>query len=640
MKITLFTMAFLVYVVSYSQKIEINSDNIISKEIIQNHLQDYKFHTDSIINQDVQNANAYRVSAFIDILQFRYSKVSSKINKAIYTDSIMDNKIGLAEDYNILGRFYKDIQKNDSAIFYYSKATDLFNNNNEKIAAYHFYDLGSMYSILRKKDSAVIYYNNAKNLHLKTKDTLGLLHVNLKLASLFDKSIGENDIKLLHELYNFSLKTNNLFSINDSKFLLANSYMKFKDSLSKAKLLFDETVNYFEETNNLYSLNLVLLNNAHVSLKLLGKEAYLNLSEKHYEFVKDTDNMMREALIYNLGDTYFNLGRIFDAEKKFNEIIEISKVKDVQSILVMLAYKGLSEVYEQNKMFSKALEAHKNYKKIEDETYSLRISEQANKYKVQFETELKERENLQLKANQAEQAELLALESKRKWQMAGGLAISFATLGVFGFYYKRNQKQKKAIETLQKELHHRVKNNLSIIDTFIEVAKEEFNNPDYNSKLSELQNRIESIHQVHAQLYQNKDITNLNLKNYIDTLAENVHQTFNKQNITIEQHVPNNLKIDAKKSFPVGLIINEFLTNSYKYAFPENPGSIILALEENNNQITLKLSDNGKGLPKNFAIDKTDSFGFRIMKLLTQQLKGTFDLKSENGVNLTIQFPK
>jgi two-component sensor histidine kinase len=206
--------------------------------------------------------------------------------------------------------------------------------------------------------------------------------------------------------------------------------------------------------------------------------------------------------------------------------------------------------------------------------------------------------------------------------------------------FKKTKKQKEVIESLQKELHHRVKNNLSIIDTFIEVAKEEFEDGRFSKKLSELQNRINSINEVHLQLYKNEDVTSLNLRKYIDTLANNVADSFSNKNIEIEKSIQEKLNLHADKSFPVGLIVNEFLTNSYKYAFGTNTGIVKIEMQESRETYQLSLSDNGKGLPENFDIENSESFGLRIIKLLAEQLNGNFELTSNNGVSLTIKFPK
>jgi two-component sensor histidine kinase len=225
--------------------------------------------------------------------------------------------------------------------------------------------------------------------------------------------------------------------------------------------------------------------------------------------------------------------------------------------------------------------------------------------------------------------------------------ISMAGLGIFFFVYRRNQKQKKEIEKqknlveeLQRELHHRLKNNLSFIDFFITLAKSKFPDPSYREKLNELQNRINSMFEVHKQLFKKEDVTSVNAKTYISALVENIKIAYDRPNISLEENIENiNLRADI--SFPIGLIINEFVTNSYKYAFPNNErGVISISLKVDRENYQLNLMDNGKGLPVGFDIDKLDSFGMETIKLLTVEYKGTFKFSGSDGTRMDITFPK
>ncbi|MDO9037669.1 MAG: sensor histidine kinase, partial [Lutibacter sp.] len=172
-----------------------------------------------------------------------------------------------------------------------------------------------------------------------------------------------------------------------------------------------------------------------------------------------------------------------------------------------------------------------------------------------------------MKTEKAEQLVILDKEKNQKRLFGTGLTTSIIILIIGGYFYQKNKKQKIVIENLQKELHHRIKNNLAIINTFIEVAKEEFSDIAFNNKLTELQNRIESINEVHQQLYKNNDVTSLSVKKYVQKLTNNIQQLFANDNIVITQNINDSFKLNAEQSFAVGLIINEFLTNSFKYAF-------------------------------------------------------------------------
>lgn len=265
---------------------------------------------------------------------------------------------------------------------------------------------------------------------------------------------------------------------------------------------------------------------------------------------------------------------------------------------------------------------------------------------TKFLTEEKDRENLTLKQEKAEQALLTEKEKTQKWSIGAVLVVSLAGLAFFFIAYNKNKKQKEEIEKqknlvedLQRELHHRLKNNLSFIDFFITLAKGKFPDPFYREKLDELQNRINSMFEVHKQLFKKEDVTSVNAKTYISALLENVEKAYDRPNIALEEDVENT-NLPADISFPIGLIINEFVTNSYKYAFPTTENGIIsISLKKHNGKYALILADNGKGLPVDFDIDKLESFGMETIKLLTVEYKGTFKIDGSDGLRMNITFP-
>ncbi|WP_340201980.1 tetratricopeptide repeat protein [Ascidiimonas sp. W6] len=403
---------------------------------------------------------------------------------------------------------------------------------------------------------------------------------------------------------------------------------------------------------------------------------YFLLSKESAESVNDKDQLPKAYI--NMGRQYEFLGNIPDAKTSFEKAIEITKsVQDSSKVVTanlnlaglllktkqvkkaeqsineaerfmpatpdddyFMQYKKISEEYAKLNNLSQAYLYLNKYSQTVDSLYAKNDVGKIAEVEAKYQTEKKEKENLQLRTENVEQELATANANRLKLIFAIGLLGALLALGIFAFYYRKNKKQKEVIESLQKELHHRVKNNLSIIDTFIEVAKEEFEDDKFTHKLTELQNRIDSINEVHLQLYQSDDITNVNISKYVDTLSQNVQNSFNNSKASIESDIADSLKLDPNKSFPLGLIINEFLTNSFKHAFGEKEGEVRIAVSETNSNLELVLSDNGKGLPKNFDIQTSESFGLRIMKLLSEQLDGSFDLQSNDGVNLTIQFPK
>jgi len=288
------------------------------------------------------------------------------------------------------------------------------------------------------------------------------------------------------------------------------------------------------------------------------------------------------------------------------------------------------------------LQINDSVSRLKDSIWQQRLNSKYAEIEAKYQSEKKEKENLILKAEKAEQAIALEKENKRKWFFAIGMIFSLLLLILFAYFYRRNKKQKSLIESLQKDLHHRVKNNLTIIDSLVEDIKDEVDSPEILNRLTDLQNRIDSINEVHRQLYAGEHLTELNLKKYVEKLANAIRQSFANEHITIENKIAENSTIPVEKSFPVGLIINEFITNSFKYAFDKDKqGLIRIELMEKAKSYLLLLADNGKGLPDDLDLNRLNSFGMNIMKLLSKQLGGQFSItERKKGLHIIIQFPK
>ncbi|MBD2562140.1 hypothetical protein H6G95_16250 [Nostoc linckia FACHB-391] len=196
-------------------------------------------------------------------------------------------------------------------------------------------------------------------------------------------------------------------------------------------------------------------------------------------------------------------------------------------------------------------------------------------------------------------------------------------------------------EVLLKEIHHRVKNNLQIISSLLNLQAEYLKDNQALEVFKDSQNRIESMALIHEKLYQSQDLARINFADYIQDLVTNLFYSYNvnSNTITLKMKVEEVfLAIDA--AIPCGLIINELISNSLKYAFPERElGEICIdfcSIEPN--LFTLTISDDGVGLAQDFDFQATESLGLRLVKGLTQQLQGNIDFISDNGVKYTIQF--
>jgi len=195
-------------------------------------------------------------------------------------------------------------------------------------------------------------------------------------------------------------------------------------------------------------------------------------------------------------------------------------------------------------------------------------------------------------------------------------------------------------EWLLKEIHHRVKNNLQIIMSLLYTQSAYLENPDAAEAIKDTQNRVQAISIIHQKLYSKESSSGILASEYVTDLSGYLSNFFNAEQRKIRFSVivaP--ITIDISQAVPIGLIINEAVTNSMKYAFNEQGGKITIELHQiNQNQISLIISDDGIGLPEDFSLEDTTSLGMEMMKALSKQLGGKFEIENQDGITIKTRF--
>jgi two-component sensor histidine kinase len=197
-------------------------------------------------------------------------------------------------------------------------------------------------------------------------------------------------------------------------------------------------------------------------------------------------------------------------------------------------------------------------------------------------------------------------------------------------------------EMLIKEIHHRVKNNLMIIASLLNMQSYYIKDEEAKAYFKESENRAQSMALIHERLYRTGDLQNVELGDYITSLAKDLFGTYvtNPDKVKMEIEVEN-VKLHIDSMIPLGLIINEVVTNTLKYAFPEDKtGTLIIKFYKKGNEFFLTVKDDGVGIPKDFDIEKSDSLGMQLITNLTQQLDGELEIIKSPGATFNIKFPE
>jgi len=238
------------------------------------------------------------------------------------------------------------------------------------------------------------------------------------------------------------------------------------------------------------------------------------------------------------------------------------------------------------------------------------------------------------------------------------ISLIFTLLGFAGLVYAylksiKNQRliaeQKHIIEnsliekdSLLKEIHHRVKNNLQMVSSLLSLQTKNTRSKAAIEALEEGKSRVKAMALIHQKLYQNDDLSVIEMQGYIESLVNSVQSVFKKGghsiNITIDAE---GVELDIDRAIPFGLILNELVSNSFKYAFPEDKedGRIYIHLRKNGEQGYFEYTDNGIGLPEDSEERANSSMGIRLMNRLVNQLQSTLNIdKSKEGVRFWFNF--
>lgn len=194
-------------------------------------------------------------------------------------------------------------------------------------------------------------------------------------------------------------------------------------------------------------------------------------------------------------------------------------------------------------------------------------------------------------------------------------------------------------ETLLKEIHHRVKNNMQVISSLLSLQAAKITDPEALLKFKESEIRIKSMALIHEKLYESDSLTEINVKEYLEDLIEHVVGSYTLSNkIRLVKEIEQ-ITLNIEQCIPFGLIVNEFLTNALKYAFIDKKDGIIkVVLQESDKGITLVVKDNGVGFLT--PIEEKKTLGIRLIKSLTKQLRGTFSQENENGAKCSLFFER
>jgi len=346
-----------------------------------------------------------------------------------------------------------------------------------------------------------------------------------------------------------------------------------------------------------------------------------------------------------LSATYLALGNLDESIMQANKILEYKD--EHQSLSQQLsAYKYLSKAYEQKGVLSKALHFQKEYKLMSDSIYQRDMLNEIADKDALYQGAKKDKEIADLDAaNMMAQSKI---RNKNRIITIGGFGLGLISLLLYILYglLRKVNNQKEQLSTmviekdfLLKEIHHRVKNNLQIVSSLLTLQGRNIGNETAIEAINEGKSRVRSLALIHQDLYRNENLKDVGVKEYIEKLTKELFSTYRVDPDRIKLNMDiQSIDLDVDTLIPLGLIMNELITNSLKFAFPgKREGILSLNLSKEDSNLILKITDNGIGY--DFTQVKDNSFDSILITALTEQLEGSIKISTQDGTDIEISIP-
>ncbi|WP_083937239.1 sensor histidine kinase [Lewinella cohaerens] len=540
----------------------------------------------------------------------------------------------------------------DSAQWYFSSAFEFYEQEQEKSkAAWCLRQMGFTYQNQGQYQLAFEHSLNGLEYYEELGDEEGIAKMYLGLADILgyleqtDEAIDyclqaiemleqQGDLEGLADAYQYAANTYILPGDYESALQMVTEAVTIKKKLDAPEIEMASLVN--TQANVLKQL-----------------ERYDEALVGYFKAIKVARNLNFprgiSATAANIGDVYLRQKKYAQALPFLLEGVALQEEYGYSSNLPE-NYDHLSETYKALGDFENALLYREKQADLSAEALSLEKDQATSELRTRYETEKKEA----LISTQEER-----LNQQRTVQV---FVIGIASLlGLILFLLYRSYGQKQSAnqllaktneeleqkmeenELLLQEIHHRVKNNLQVISSLLNLQSASINDPNALQAVQESQNRVRSMALIHQKLYQGKNLAAVEMKDYLETMGQTILDTFGSSAANVVIRVPMEpLEIDVDTAVPLGLIVNELAINACKYAFPDDQeGEISLSLKQTpSGHYQLSVADNGIG-EQGLATEnhKGTGFGTRLIELLTLQLNGKLSRDYSNGTAITITYP-
>ncbi len=569
----------------------------------------------------------------------------NQIFKALHAAEKADNTMWVPRLYLTVGGIYSTIDIQDSAKIYLESALKMLQENKDRLYIPRAYrELSWLYTYVPEYDKAL----ELAYLSLEGYEAIGneeqVAVLKSRIAQIWEYTgQPEKTLPLLLEAEKTLSQYDNYRSLAYTYLRLAQYYRSIDDSVN-AQNNFDR---YIETMKKMPDGGKYFLISAYCRRGNYFRELkQYTAAEKDLQLAlniarENKDTLQGLIATYSLGCLYAEVEQYEKAIQLLEEVILVIEENLNKNEYFFLGvdfqemYGAIEQAYAKSGQYEKAYTFLSQHKKITDSLFNIETNRTMLDMRTKYETEKKET--------------LLQQKQQELYLALGGVGIAalVAMLLWWGYSNKKRhntllEKRNEEKEFLIKEIHHRVKNNLQVLSSLLGLQSDYIEDKAALAAVNESRSRVQSMGLIHQKLYMSENLAAIEMKDFVRDLNEYLLSTFGVEdqvNIDTDIQVA---PMDVDSAIPLGLIINELLTNSLKYAFPEGQKGRIkikmwIAPEKD---LCLSISDNGVGKTKEVNVMHSTNFGSDLIKTLSKKLKGSIHVNTENGYSTLIRFQR
>ncbi|MCF6183207.1 MAG: tetratricopeptide repeat protein [Bacteroidales bacterium] len=547
----------------------------------------------------------------------KYNISLKKFNENLKYSILRNDSVTIAASYGNLGNTFLYKDENKKAIEFYNKALKIFEKTGNKKGLANLYGvLGNIFLKMEKPKIAIKNYNKSKSHFKDLKSEFGVATCDMNIGIAY-KNLNEFEKALKH--FKTAKKT-------------------------------------YSEIGHIKGLAEIYGNMGKVSFLQKNYETAISYYKKALKISEDLKLNKNIVMILNwLAECNIAVGNYNKAVTNSHTALKLIKQYSFDNYK-KIVYKNLYEANKSKGNYKLALKYLELYKDKTDSVFISEKNENIEKLLTEFETKEKEKEIEILYIKSEKQTSTIRAKQQER-NLWFGISILAILIGAISIYYfvkrkklseelsAKNKIIRKTLaekDVLLREIHHRVKNNLQIISSLLNMQSRYLSDDKSKEIINDSKNRIKSMSLIHQKLYLSEDITGIETQSYFNELIDSLITSYGIDNKKVEIKLSiENLILDVDTAIPLGLILNEIITNAFKHGLDKNNGAFYFSFKQiSEKELKIIVKDNGNGIPADFDILKTKSYGMKLIKSLSKKLKAEINFKNKDGLEITMKIHK